>query len=52
MGKINLESSWLKILKDEFEKPKKKIEDTKSEKITAEHNEPITSSENIEKKNK
>ena len=21
MGKINLESSWLKVLKDEFEKP-------------------------------
>ena len=50
--RINIATSEenAKIQKDEFEKPKKKIEETKSEKITAEQNEPITSSENIEKK--
>ena len=50
--RINIATSEenAKIQKDEFDKPKKKIKDTKSEKITAEQNEPITSSENIEKK--
>ena len=50
--RINIATSEenAKIQKDEFEKPKKKIEDIKSEKITAQQNEPTTSSENIEKK--
>ena len=50
--RINIATSEenAKIQKDEFEKPKKKIEDIKLEKIKAEQNEPISSSENIEKK--
>ena len=51
--RINIATSEenAKIQKDEFEKPNKKIEDTKSKKITVEKNESINSSENKEKKN-
>ncbi len=50
--RINIATSEenAKIQKDELEKPKKKIEDTKPEKIIAEQNESINSSKNIEKK--
>ena len=51
-NRINIATSEenAKIQKDEFEKPNKKIEDTKSKKITVEKNESINSSENKEKK--
>ena len=50
--RINIATSEenAKIQKDEFEKPKKKIEEIKPDKKTAEKNEPTNSSENNEKK--
>ena len=50
--RINIATSEenAKIQKDEFEKPKKKIEEIKLDKKTAEKNEPTNSSENNEKK--
>ena len=52
--KINIATSEenAKNQKDEFEKPKKKVEDSKSEKITSKKNELSGSSENQDQKSK